>query len=856
MSKRKNIRVSWEGKVSDFSELKMQEVLKEVSNTYDIPLDKIEVRTRYTDTRTDENISSRTFTNFFSEENIKQTYLDYINDCGINMAIDKFFNLDSIIEGKIQEKIADYKMSSSRNFRILYIRGENLFSFGKFERFFKNDGLVIVTSNPGNMGGKTSLERMIPFLLYGKKLGFDNKRTRTLFHYFNRYADSNEAFIEGEVQVGDTVYYLRRNLTRSNNKSSVSHEFMVKSKKIGETDWVNETWDTPSKTLSKFQYVIGDYEDYIFSSHYNSLSIERWINMGDTDKYRTVIKYLGLSILEDKYEQAKELYSEFRLNNKQILSYDLNELEQQFEELSIELKSYKNSIDAKQTKADLSKKELSIINGKIDELYDKITSYSISNYSDDFLEIKAAHEKELKGEISNLTDSIESFDVDAIEREKKRLEGIYDQTRQDLDALSLDIDEERINSLRDSKYSIDTSDFEDKIEKVKLEIDKVKKVKNSIGYSIKSAKEKIESLPVESMCDTCGSITNNRGKIEALKADILNYNGKLKKVNEKLSSLENGLKVEINNKKTYVISQQKFIDNQIDGIKNSAQKKYQLALKEKQSELASVRGKIGNQHIFIDNHKKNIEFLDEKKKAIRKINSEIEEYYSNKSLIKTIGSLKGQITKQKQKKEEIEAEYNDKLENLYEAKNLYNLCKSEYDVTSQRLSALRKLKVTEKVYDDYLYIHSKKGLSKYILDSLFPMMNKTLAKIMLKDFGFTIEMSYKKNAIKYHLVRDGNVKAPLYTGSGFEKTVSCLSLHYVHVLLTSLPKCNHIVLDEIVDRVKFLNIDALFRLISRFKDVYEVVDVIAHDNEDYISSKYADDVIHITKNDEKISKID
>ena len=82
-----------------------------------------------------------------------------------------------------------------------------------------------------------------------------------------------------------------------------------------------------------------------------------------------------------------------------------------------------------------------------------------------------------------------------------------------------------------------------------------------------------------------------------------------------------------------------------------------------------------------------------------------------------------------------------------------------------------------------------------------PLINLQLKNYLTDVCDFDVEIIMNdKNDVYFYIIKDG-VYSSLSGGSGFEKTISALALRFVLGNISSLPKMQFLVVDEIFGRV-------------------------------------------------------
>ena len=96
------------------------------------------------------------------------------------------------------------------------------------------------------------------------------------------------------------------------------------------------------------------------------------------------------------------------------------------------------------------------------------------------------------------------------------------------------------------------------------------------------------------------------------------------------------------------------------------------------------------------------------------------------------------------------------------------------------------------------------------------------------------------------------VVKPLYTGSGYEKTVASLAIRSVLTKVSSLPKPNIVIMDEVFGKIADVHLDMVGEFFLKIKNYFEHIFVISHNP---LIRNWSDNVIMIKK-EENVSSID
>ena len=109
-----------------------------------------------------------------------------------------------------------------------------------------------------------------------------------------------------------------------------------------------------------------------------------------------------------------------------------------------------------------------------------------------------------------------------------------------------------------------------------------------------------------------------------------------------------------------------------------------------------------------------------------------------------------------------------------------------------------------------------------------PIINARLTQLLdgVCDFDVNIVIN-NRNEVAFNLIKNG-VVSDLNSGSGFEKTASALALRSVLADVSTIPRLNFLVLDEILGRVSSENYDKMNLLYDRISKGFSFIFHISH----------------------------
>ena len=358
--------------------------------------------------------------------------------------------------------------------------------------------------------------------------------------------------------------------------------------------------------------------------------------------------------------------------------------------------------------------------------------------------------------------------------------------------------------------------YEDKHENVKKVISEflfdLKVTQNDI-----SKKEiLIKELEEGSICPTCKRSledVDHSDEINDLKLEIKDCNGHVDEINYFMA-----LKVKEDGDLN--ILKKEYDEYEKNKLRRA---RYELEVDQKKFEIESKQGKINT---FEGNKKK----LDEN----QKIDNEI-------MLLKVqIETLNGDI---KQKNSFIERYQN----------NILNL-QEKIGINLELIGKIKSEEEINLVFKAYLLIFGKNGISKVIIKNMIPLLNQELHRILLDSCYFTLEININdKNELEFLMIdNETRIVKPLSSGSGYEKTISSLAIRSILTKISSLPKPNIIVMDEVFGKIADFNLEMVGEFFVKIKNYFEHIILISHNP---LLKNWSDNVIKITK-PENVSSIE
>lgn len=388
---------------------------------------------------------------------------------------------------------------------------------------------------------------------------------------------------------------------------------------------------------------------------------------------------------------------------------------------------------------------------------------------------------------------------------KKKIEEITNLGKSKKNALE-EIEIE-LKQIGDIDFSI--NEYDELVDKRASEVAR----KGVIGEQYKNIKHNIEHLQKSEFCPTCGR-----------KLENVDNTDKIKELQEEEKRIiENG-------KKSNILIEE--YNKKIESLKTKRElytKANELKVKKSALEvnLGNLRNELLEKISIHDSYNKNSEAIDKNNKLDIEIRN----------------------TEQHLKVKRQEKDNNNWQLNSNEATIKNDL--KEIEQRKKIIDQLTDEEIKVKNWKIYLQLVGKDGISKMVLRDVLPVVNAKINMLLsdVCDFDVVVEIN-EKNDINFCMIKD-NVKSDLTSGSGFEKTASSMALRAVLGSLSTMPKPNFIVLDEVYGRVAKENFENVHNLINKVCEDYDFVITVSHLD---TVKDWADTTITVLKED-NISKL-
>ncbi|MBP5456104.1 MAG: hypothetical protein J6Y37_06365 [Paludibacteraceae bacterium] len=346
------VNIKWNVLPVDYSHEAEANIISLFAKKYGIPKDNVKVEPIFINENGCEDedaLSTEAAQNIQDPKFQQDLFRKYIAERKIeNVDFDKIIEIDNAMNANIDYEIYE----KHKRYVIKWVKWDNFMSYGpnNYIDLTKLKGLVLLSSEPANQGGKTTFcLDLFRFLLFGKVTSREDDWT--LSRVFNDHIPSaTEVNVEGCISIDGVDYVVKRTVTRPDLKrrtekskvtNKVSYYKIVNGEYIGlEDEEENENESSGRETNKAIKEAIGNERDFDLMIVVDQSNLKKLISLKDTDRGRLIARWIGLLPLEEKDKLARDYFNKsvspkLLLNkyNKEDLIADNEELEANNEEL-------------------------------------------------------------------------------------------------------------------------------------------------------------------------------------------------------------------------------------------------------------------------------------------------------------------------------------------------------------------------------------------------------------------------------------------------------------------------------------------------------------------------------------------
>ena len=246
--------------------------------------------------------------------------------------------------------------------------------------------------------------------------------------------------------------------------------------------------------------------------------------------------------------------------------------------------------------------------------------------------------------------------------------------------------------------------------------------------------------------------------------------------------------------------------------------------------------------------------VEQKRHEISVKQTKLNNYENNKKKLEDNQKIDAEIIALRSKIETANADIRVSNNSIEKHKGNITNMTEKVNVNNDLITKIKSEEELSSVFKTYLTIYGKNGISKVIMKNMIPLLNQELYRLLVDSCHFILELNVNdKNEVEFVMIdTETRVVKPLNAGSGYERTISSLALRSVLTKISSLPKPNIVVMDEVFGKIADENLEMVGEFFKKIKNYFEHILVISHNP---LIRNWSDNIIMIKK-DENVSSID
>jgi len=246
--------------------------------------------------------------------------------------------------------------------------------------------------------------------------------------------------------------------------------------------------------------------------------------------------------------------------------------------------------------------------------------------------------------------------------------------------------------------------------------------------------------------------------------------------------------------------------------------------------------------------------VEQKQHEIDIKQAKLDNYENNKKKLEDNQKIDAEVIALKTKIETANGDIRQTNTNIEKHTNNISNMNEKIGINEELVKKITAEEELSAVFKIYLTVYGKNGISKIILKNMIPLINQELYRLLVDSCHFILEMNINdKNEVEFIMIdTETRIVKPLNAGSGYEKTISSLALRSVLTKISSLPKPNIVVMDEVFGKIADENLEMVGEFFKKIKNYFEHIFVISHNS---LIRNWSDNLIMIKK-EENVSSID
>lgn len=246
--------------------------------------------------------------------------------------------------------------------------------------------------------------------------------------------------------------------------------------------------------------------------------------------------------------------------------------------------------------------------------------------------------------------------------------------------------------------------------------------------------------------------------------------------------------------------------------------------------------------------------VEQKQLEINGKQTRLDNYESNKKKLEDNQKIDAEVIALKTKIETANGDIRQTNTNIEKHTNNIINMNEKIGINEELIKKITAEEELSAVFKIYLTVYGKNGISKIILKNMIPLINQELYRLLVDSCHFILEMNINdKNEVEFIMIdTETRIVKPLNAGSGYERTISSLALRSVLTKISSLPKPNIVVMDEVFGKIADENLEMVGEFFKKIKNYFDHILVISHNS---LIRNWSDNIIMIKK-EENVSSVD
>ena len=685
---------------------------------------------------------------------------------------DKSFE-DAIIafDKEITKDLIDVDVLRNVNWDFHEMEWDNLFCYGKENKidFSKLNGIVGILGQ--NRIGKSSIVDAILYSLFNSTTRSGGPRAAAQnLHIINN--KKNHGYCRVIASVGDTVHKIERITTKSsrkNRKLGVAKTIAATTVDYGEQingNWCSRNGQDRKETDRIIRKNFGTIDDFLTTAVSDQKDSCNLIEKTPRERKDIIAKFLDIGIFDEKFSLLKDKKSEMK---GKIASIP------------------KSQLDTEQVKLDIK--------------------------------TLAEDASRLEREVKTLRNAI----IKSQKMAGKLFDGLHDIEDLDEKKLSRGINEDLITLERQRDLS-------------KKYITAIKSNKSYIkeyAEKLKVYESKLKTLSAKSQeCDLC--CVKSEKNIALIRS-------KIKSATKLTQNLDNIPESDCLNRGCYFIRDAQVAVEDLKVLKNNCEREEEILSSNKkirdsifvekvQKEFDACLGELQEQKKWLNDNIDNLEqtkrTIEELERKISKGRDKLEQAEIYKKKIEENHEIRMKSDSLFKEAEEKIIEADDLSDEMVRKKTRLESLKNSLKFAIEQKEALRKLEYEKDILDVYSVAVSRNGISRDIITTYLPVLNKQINDVLEDIVDFTCELDPENMDIFIEDEKYG--KRLIELASGFEKVVISLAIRTALIMSTSLPKPNIFIIDEGFGSLDSENLMNMKYVFDRLRRYFKQVLVITH----------------------------